>query len=78
MLPYNRKLWAHPLTDICIDWVEQRIATSKETKNQSKKQREPLQSNSKVGYPLRGGFGQIFEELAKHCEHIHFDKKSID
>ncbi len=75
MLPYNRKLWAHPLTDICIDWVDQRIATSTEAKNQTKKQREPLQSNSKVGYPLRGGFGQIFEELAKHCEHIHFGQK---
>ena len=75
MLPYNRKLWAHPLTDICIDWVDQRIATSREAKNQSKKQREPLQSNSKVGYPLRGGFGQIFEEIAKHCEHIHFGQK---
>ena len=74
MLPYNKKLWAHQLTDISCDWVNQRIATTKEPESNSNKnnKRQPLLADSKIGYPLHGGFGQIFEEISKHCSHICF------
>ena len=75
MLPYNQKLWAHNLEEISCEWVDQRIATTQELQRHNQTTRQPLQTNSTIGYPLEGGFGRIYEELASHCKHIQFEQK---
>ena len=64
MLPYNRKLWARDLSRMSCDWVGERVASS--GKEEADK-RQPLQTNSSVGYPLHGGFGAIFKTMAAGC-----------
>lgn len=75
MLPYNRKLWARDLSEMSCDWVRERIVTEKSDfrigDNQAP-ERQPLQSDSWVGYPTEGGFGSIFQSLAKRCKTIEF------
>jgi UDP-galactopyranose mutase len=78
MLPYNRKLWARDLKGMAFDWVDQRIATDKNQANQAPAlERRPLQSDSTVSYPRRGGFGEIFVKLAEQCHHIEYGQEVI-
>jgi len=80
MLPYNRKLWARDLKTMSCDWVSERVATAKESPNSSTRQRQPLQGDSRVSYPVTGGFGEIFKSLAKTCHQIELGQRvtSID
>lgn len=76
MLPYNRKLWARDLRRISCDWVSERIAGNvKDTGIKGSRSRQPLQSDSIVGYPAEGGFGEIFQAMAKRCGPTEFGKK---
>lgn len=75
MLPYNRKLWARDLKEIACDWVNERIATDSSVSKISSVKRSPLTSVSQVGYPMRGGFGEIFVQMAKHCHQIEFNQE---
>lgn len=65
MLPYNRKIWARDLKRMSCEWVQERIAGAETPSNEAR--RQPLQSQSQIGYPAEGGFGAIFEALAARC-----------
>ncbi len=77
MLPYNRKLWARDLSTMSCEWVIERIATDKGDGSAEKDRRKPLQSDSFVSYPAEGGFGEMFEELARHCHSVLCDQEVI-
>jgi protoporphyrinogen oxidase len=74
MLPYNRKLWARDLRRMSCEWVGERVADSS-VRNSAKDigKRRPLQSNSWIGYPAHGGFGEIYKTMAKGCGPIEFN-----
>jgi protoporphyrinogen oxidase len=80
MLPYNRKLWARDLKEMTFDWVGQRVATDKSiasSDKSSRPERRPLLSESRVAYPLEGGFGAIFKRLATQCERIELSQDIV-
>lgn len=75
MLPYNRKLWGRDLKRLSANWTGERVAAPegvKETFNTEGGQRKPLQDDTHVAYPARGGFGEIFKALGKNIEPILF------
>jgi protoporphyrinogen oxidase len=76
MLPYNRKLWARDIKAISCEWTAERIAAPKgdrETFKEAGGKRSPLQADTRVGYPLRGGFQEIFRGLARHVPAVETD-----
>lgn len=78
MLPYNQKLWGRDLKRLATDWTSQRVAApegEKEAFDQKGGQRKPLQGNTKVGYPAKGGFGEIWKALGKKIKHIELGKR---
>ena len=80
MLPYNRKLWARDLKSMTCDWVGQRVATERSVESAGKDsptERRPLLSESRVAYPLEGGFGTMFKRLAERCEHIELNQEIV-
>ena len=71
MLPYNQKLWARDLRKLDANWVGERVAAPEGVKEKFETtggKRKPLQSNTKVGYPAKGGFGEIYKTLAQKVE----------
>lgn len=67
MRPYNRKLWGDDLSRLTTDWTGERVAGSTNEVERFVEHggaRTPLQSDTRVAYPARGGFGAIFEALA--------------
>lgn len=77
MLPYNRKLWGRDLKRMAVDWTGERVAGPKGTKEKfdtTGGKRKPLQSDTKVGYPAKGGFGEIFVALGKQIQDIRFNQ----
>ena len=67
MLPYNEKLWARDLTKLDAKWVGERVAAPegiKEKFDLAGGQRKPLQGDTVVAYPAKGGFGEIFKKLS--------------
>ncbi|MFM8533707.1 MAG: protoporphyrinogen/coproporphyrinogen oxidase [Acidimicrobiia bacterium] len=80
MLPYNRKLWAHDLKTMSCDWVGERVATERAHTDPSTSlapERRPLQPDSRVAYPKEGGFGAIFEALARKCSHVELGENVV-
>jgi UDP-galactopyranose mutase len=78
MLPYNRKLWGRDLKRLSTDWTSQRVAApegEKETFDQKGGQRKPLQGDTKVAYPVKGGFGEIWKALAKKIRYLELGKQ---
>ena len=74
MLPYNRKLWARDLRRMSCEWVGERVADPSIGHSVvSVGKRKPLQSNSWVGYPAQGGFGEIYKTMAKACGPIELN-----
>jgi len=67
LLPYNRKLWGTDLRRMTADWAAERVAGSAgktEGFERTGGRRKPLQSDTTVAYPARGGFGEIMSALA--------------
>ena len=80
MLPYNRKQWAHDLRDMRCDWVVERVATDTSdgtSTDPAGPARRPLQSDSRIAYPARGGFGAIFVALAAQCDRIELGQEVV-
>ena len=79
MLPYNRKLWGRDLKRLAADWTAERVAglDQKEKFKTSGGKRTPLQPNTTVGYPAKGGFGEIFKALGKKVKNIAFGKRVV-
>jgi protoporphyrinogen oxidase len=74
MLPYNRKLWARDLRRINCEWVTERVVDpGRPNPAADMGKRQPLQSSSRVGYPVEGGFGEIYKTMAKTCGPIEFN-----
>jgi len=77
LLPYNRKLWQVDLTRLAVDWVSERIAAPERTREsfaESGGRRRPLQGDTIVAYPARGGFGQIWRALAERLGDLRLGK----
>jgi UDP-galactopyranose mutase len=75
LVPYNRKLWAHDLSELDAHWVSERVAAPAGIKQEFPLQggrRKPLQAETTVAYPAKGGFGKIFQELARRVKCCHF------
>ena len=77
MLPYNRKLWARDLRRINCEWVSERVVDPNVGNSAGTGNRSPLQSNSWVGYPANGGFGEIYKTMAKMSGPIEFNCEVI-
>jgi len=80
LLPYNRKLWGPDLKHLAVDWVEERVAGPKNDKDKlawCSGKRSPLQSDSRVAYPARGGFGEIMRALAQRLHHLCLRKEVV-
>jgi protoporphyrinogen oxidase len=73
MLPYNRKLWGRDLTRMDAAWTSERIASPREGSDRLREiagVRSPLQDTTRVAYPARGGFAEIFRALAERVRAI--------
>lgn len=80
MLPYNQKLWGPNLKRMAADWTGERVASAKNAKesfDQSGGKRKPLQSDTHVAYPSKGGFGEIMVALAKRLPDLRLAKKVV-
>lgn len=78
MLPYNRKLWARDISTISCEWTSERVAGAKgesEKFDLSGGKRKPLQSDTRVGYPPKGGFEEIFLALSKNLADVRTGKE---
>ena len=68
LLPYNRKLWGENLARLSPEWAAERVAAadgSTGTLAWTGGKRAPLEDDTRVAYPARGGFGEIFHALAR-------------
>lgn len=73
MRPYNEKLWGPDLTRLAADWTGERVAGPANIVERflpGGGKRTPLQSDTKVAYPARGGFGEIFRALAQRLQRL--------
>ncbi|MGC6415394.1 MAG: protoporphyrinogen/coproporphyrinogen oxidase [Bacteroidia bacterium] len=80
MLPYNQKLWARDLKQLDAKWVGERVAAPEgvnEKFDTSGGRRKPLQANTVVGYPAKGGFGEIYKALAKKTHRIDYGVEAL-
>jgi len=80
LLPYNRKLWGPDLKHLAVDWVEERVAGPKDDEDKLTScsgKRIPLQSDSRVAYPARGGFGEIMRALAQRLRHLYLGQEVV-
>lgn len=78
MLPYNRKLWGRDLKRMAADWTGERVAAPEgvnEKFSTSGGKRKPLQADTKVGYPVEGGFEEIFKALGKKLKTVEFNTR---
>ncbi len=62
MLPYNEKVWAHPLELMDYEWIGERVATI-DLKHTMRRfifhEESQWGPNSEFSYPLEGGFGGL-------------------
>ena len=80
MLPYNRKLWGRDLKRMAADWTSERVAAPegiKEKFDLTGGKRKPLQADTKVGYPAKGGFGEIYKAIGKQLKDVEFNKTVV-
>jgi UDP-galactopyranose mutase len=80
MLPYNRKLWGRDLKRLAADWTGERVAAPEGVQEKFDTQggnRKPLQSDTNVAYPAKGGFGEIFNTLGKKITNIELEKRAV-
>jgi len=80
MLPYNRKLWGRDLKRLAADWTRERVAAPEgeaEKFDTSGGERKPLQGDTKVAYPAKGGYVEIFKALAKRISDIRYHQRVV-
>ena len=76
MLPYNQKLWGADLSRMGTYWIHQRVAAPTGKKHEFQRdggERTPLQATTKVAYPAKGGFHEIFKALADRILNLQTD-----
>ena len=80
MLPYNRKLWGRDLKRLAADWTGERVAAPDgvqerfETKGGKRK---PLQADTLVAYPAKGGYGEIYHALARQIPDLRLNESVV-
>jgi protoporphyrinogen oxidase len=80
LLPYNRKLWGGDLRRLAADWAPQRVAASAGTAERFAEtggHRRPLQADTTVAYPARGGFGEITSALALRLADLRLERTVV-
>ena len=68
LLPYNRKLWSLPLSDIGIDWLHKLPAVSfRETLRSclERKSSGKLPAHGRFLYPRAHGYGEVWRRIAE-------------
>ena len=69
LVPYNLKVWGHPLESISIGWMGERVAVPdlQRIRQNLKENRDDVGwgPNSQFRFPLRGGTGAIWEGVTK-------------
>ena len=77
MKPYNRKQWGDDLARMSVSWTAERIASTDRAERFDTQggQRKPLQDDTRVAYPARGGFGEIFVALARRLPRLELRRE---
>ncbi len=68
-IPYNRKLWAVPLTEMETSWLGGRVPMpdlEEMIRYSLTPAAKPMGPNARFGYPLRGGFQALMEGFLPH------------
>jgi protoporphyrinogen oxidase len=63
-IPYNRKLWAVPLTEMETSWLGGRVPMpnlEEMIEGALQPSKKPIGPNARFGYPLRGGFQALMD-----------------
>jgi UDP-galactopyranose mutase len=71
MLPYNRKVWAVPLTLMSHDWISDRVMQPRLDQVLEGALRPGIKDwgpNARFGYPLRGGFQAFLDGLLSRLD----------
>ena len=80
MLPYNRKLWARDIRQISCEWTSERIAApagKAERFETTGGKRKPLQPTTQVGYPQKGGYGEIYKSFVPHLPGVELNSPVV-
>ena len=70
-IPYNRKLWAVPLTEMETSWLGGRVPLpdlEEMIEGALKPVPKPMGPNARFGYPLRGGFQKLMDGWVPHLK----------
>lgn len=76
--PYNEKLWGPDLTRLAVDWTAERMAGAVGAAEPFRAEggaRTPLQGDTTVAYPARGGYGEIYRALARRIANLRFGEE---
>jgi protoporphyrinogen oxidase len=82
LVPYNRKIWKHPLEDMTLEWVERipNPPVADIVKSSLGIETEGYTHQSNFYYPLRGGIQTVIESLAKNVREnitVGFEVKKV-
>ena len=83
MFPYNPKVWTTPLEQMSKAWIADRVAVMdfKRLLENVLYERDDVSwgPNSKFKFPLHGGTGEIYRQIAKHFpEKVKTGKKLVE
>lgn len=70
-IPYNRKLWAVPLTEMETSWLGGRVPLpdlEEMIEGALSPVPKPMGPNARFGYPLRGGFQKLMDGWVPHLK----------
>jgi UDP-galactopyranose mutase len=70
-IPYNRKLWAVPLSEMETSWLGGRVPMpdlEEMIEGALKPTPKPMGPNARFGYPLRGGFQSLMNGFLPHLK----------
>jgi len=70
-IPYNRKLWTVPLSEMETSWLGGRVPLpdlEEMIEGALSPRPKPMGPNARFGYPLRGGFQALMEAWLPHLE----------
>jgi protoporphyrinogen oxidase len=79
LVPYNQKLWGD-LSRLATDWVQERVAAPRGTQESFSETggiRKPLQSDTTVAYPARGGFEETMLALARRLNNLRLGQTVV-
>lgn len=77
MIPYNNKIWAFPLHEMCVDWIKGKmpLPTIREvvTALLTKDPKERKMPHSTFYYPLQGGIQSLINAIINEVSEIKTD-----